>query len=293
MYYKSTTGEKVFDVVNYVVLGVVGLIAVYPFVYVLSISLSTATEAMSGGLHLYPREISLTSYKMVLTNPEILTGYLNSLFRTIVGTILTVLATCVAAYPLAFKRLPHRRFLILFLLFTMIFSGGLVPVYLLIKNIGLMDSRWALILPVLLTAFNIIIVKSFFESIPDSLGESARIDGCGEFGILWRIYMPLSKPVIATVSLWTAVLHWNTWFDAMLYISSDSKQVLQNYLQRIVIENSTDLIEKGLSDPEFTSFTPASIKAATVVIAILPMLIVYPFVQKYFVKGIMLGSVKE
>lgn len=229
---------------------------------------------------------------MVLSNPNILTGYLNTLFRTIVGTFLTVLTTCMFAYPLSKKDLPHRSLITFLVLFTMLFGGGLVPTYLLIRNIRLIDSLWVYVLPGLTSAFNIIIVRNFFQSIPESLRESASIDGASDVRILFQIYMPLSKPVLATVSLWTAVAHWNAWFDALLYINSESKQVLQMFLRRIVIENSTQLIEKGLVNPEVTQFTPETIKAATVIVTILPILLVYPFVQRYFVKGIMLGSVK-
>ena len=229
---------------------------------------------------------------MVLSNPNILTGYLNTLFRTIVGTFLTVLTTCMFAYPLSKKDLPHRSLITFLVLFTMLFGGGLVPTYLLIRDLRLIDSLWVYVLPGLTSAFNIIIVRNFFQSIPESLRESASIDGASDVRILFQIYMPLSKPVLATVSLWTAVAHWNAWFDALLYINSESKQVLQMFLRRIVIENSTQLIEKGLVNPEVTQFTPETIKAATVIVTILPILLVYPFVQRYFVKGIMLGSVK-
>lgn len=288
-----TRGEKVFNVFNLTVLGLVGLLALYPFVYTLSMSLSSAAEAMRTGLHLYPRDVSLTSYRMVLSNPEIVTGFTNSLLRTVLGTVLTLFFTCLTAYPLARREMPHRSPLLFLVLFTMLFSGGIVPNYLLIKNLGLIDSLWALVLPQMLVAFNIIVVKNFFQAIPESLAESAKIDGASEFNILFRIYVPLSKPVLATIGLWTAVAHWNHWFDAMLYIASDENQVLQTFLQRIVIENSVELIEQGLVDPNITEFTPETIKAATVVVTILPMLVLYPFVQKYFVRGIMLGSVKE
>ena len=290
---QRTRGEKIFNVFNLAFLGLVGMLALYPFIYTLSLSLSSAAEAMRAGLHLYPREVSLTSYEMVLSNPEIARGFANSLLRTVGGTTLILFFTCLTAYPLARRELPHRRLFLFAVLFTMIFSGGLVPNYMLIKNIGLMDSLWALILPHTLTAFNVIVVKNFFQSIPESLAESARIDGAGEFHILFRIYVGLSKPVLATIALWTAVAHWNHWFDAMLYITSDEKQVLQAFLQRIVIENSVELIEQGLVDPSVTQFTPETIKAATVIVTVVPMLLIYPFVQKYFVKGIMLGGVKE
>jgi putative aldouronate transport system permease protein len=290
---RRTRGERIFNVFNVTVLGFVALMALYPFVYTISMSLSSAAEAMRSGLHLYPRDISLTSFEMVLANPDIVGGFVNSVMRTVAGTALTLFFTCLTAYPLARRELPHRGPLLFLILFTMIFSGGIVPNYLLIKNIGLIDSIWALILPHMLTAFNVIVMKNFFQSIPESLAESAKIDGASEINILARIYVPLSKPVLATIGLWTAVSHWNQWFDAMLYITNDENQVLQTFLQRIVIESSVEMIEQGLVDPNVTQFTPETIKAATVVVTVLPMLLVYPFVQKYFVKGIMLGGVKE
>lgn len=285
-------GEKIFNVFNILFLTGVSLVALYPFIYTLSISLSTAAEANRDSLHLYPREISLAAYRIVLSTPEILTGYINTLLRTVLGTALTLLMTCIAAYPLARKELPHRGLIVFLILFTMIFDGGLVPKYLLIKNLGLLNSIWALVLPMMLTAFNIIVVKNFFQQIPSSLHEAARIDGASEASILFRIYIPLSKPVLATVALWTAVVHWNQWFDAMLYITDDRKQVLQNFLQRIVIESSTQMLDLGMSSTDITQFTPETVKAATVIVTILPIICFYPFVQKYFVKGILLGSIK-
>ena len=290
---QRTTGEKIFNLINILLLGLLGLTAVYPFIYTLSMSLSTQAEAMRDGMHLYPREISFTSYAMVLGNSEILTGYANTIFRTVVGTVATLFMTCLAAYPLSKKDLPGREMVTFVILFTMVFSGGLVPMFLLIKNIGLYNSRLVYIFPYLLGAFNIIIVKNFFQSLPDSVADSARIDGASEFRILRQIYIPLSKPVLATVGLWTAVIHWNMWFDAMIYIDDKSKQVMQTYLQRIVIESDTQLAAKGLVNPDFLAFTPETIKSATVIVTILPILLVYPFIQKYFLKGIMLGSVKE
>ena len=175
----------------------------------------------------------------------------------------------------------------------MIFSGGIVPSYFLMKNLGLINTYAALILPHVLAAFNVIVVKNFFQSIPEEMAESARIDGASEFTILFRIFIPLSAPVIATISLWTAVAHWNWWLDALIYITDDSNQVLQIFLQRIVIDNNTEAIEQGLENTDLTEFTPETIKAAAVVVTVIPMLLVYPFVQRYFVKGIMLGGVKE
>jgi len=288
-----TRGEKAFNVVNVVVLGLIALLCLYPFVYTLSISLSSASAASRPGFHLLPSEFSLTSYKLVLTNPNILLGFRNSLLRTVVGTLFTVVASCVAAYPLSRKEMPHRSLITFAIVFTMLFNGGMVTGYLLIKNLGLINTFWVLVIPGMLSAFNIIIIKNFFQSIPESLVESARMDGAGEWRILFSLYMPLSKPVLATVALWSAVAHWNAWFDALLYITDDKKQVLQTFLQRIVIESSTQMMEAGITDTSTLQFTGETIKAATIIITILPIVCVYPFVQKYFVKGIMLGGVKE
>jgi len=290
--YRKPTGERVFTVVNVLLLGVLGLLALYPFTYTVSMSLSSAAEASRDGLHLIPRQISVTAYEMVFRNPEIAAGYLNTIFRTVVGTLLTLLVTCLCAYPLSKRHLPHRRVFTFFILFTMVFHGGIVPTYLLIKNIGLIDSIWVYVLPILTSAFNVIIVKNFFQSVPEELAESAAIDGANEFRTLFQIYIPLSKPVLATVALWTAVMHWNMWLDALLYVNTEAKQTMQMILRRIVIENSTELIEKGLVLADIKTYTPETIKAATTVVTILPILLVYPFVQRFFVKGIMLGGVK-
>lgn len=290
---KLSRGEKIFGVANMVVLGVVGLLCLYPFLYTLSISLSSATEASRAGFHLFPRHVTFLSYKMVLSDPSILAGYLNTLLRTVLGTVLTLLATCVAAYPLSRREMPHRAMITFIIVFTMLFGGGTVTGYLLIKGLGMINTVWALVVPGMISAFNVIIVKNFFQSLPESLIESARIDGAGEWTILFRLYIPLSKPVLATVALWTAVAHWNAWFDAMLYITDDKRQVLQTLLQRIVIQSSTQMIELGVTDSQMMQYTSETIKAATIIVTILPIILVYPFVQKYFVKGIMLGGVKE
>jgi putative aldouronate transport system permease protein len=286
-------GERIFNWINLYMLAVIGFIALYPFLYVLTISLSTPEAAADCGLCLIPTDISFRAYEMVLTEPNIRYGYLNTLLRTIIGTLLTLLCTSLAAYPLSRKNMPWRKQLTFFVLVTLVFNGGIVPRYLLVANLGLINSLFALILPVMVTAFNVIVLKNFFQAIPDSFEESARIDGAGDFTILFRIFVPLSKPALATIALWTSVFHWNSWFDALIYITDDKKQVLQLFLQRIVIENSTQVIEAGLANPDFSQFSVESLKAATVVITIVPILCCYPFLQRYFVKGIMLGGVKE
>ena len=290
---KMTQGEKAFNIFNIAVLGLLAFSCLYPFLYVLNLSISTAAEASKEGFHLIPGDISWTSYQMVLSNDAIVTGFINTVMRTVLGTVLTLLATCIAAYPLSRPEMPHRSMVIFIILFTMLFSGGLIPSYMLVQKLGLINSMWSLILPILITPFNVIIMKNFFQGIPESLAESAKIDGAGDFTILFKIYVPLSMPVIATVALWTAVGHWNSWFDALLYITDESKQVMQVMLQRIVVESSTQLLEMGVTDASVTAFTPETVKAATIIITILPILLVYPCLQRFFVNGVSLGGVKE
>ncbi|WOO40058.1 carbohydrate ABC transporter permease [Rubellicoccus peritrichatus] len=290
---KTNFGERLFGLLNGFLLCVFAFLALYPFVYTISLSLSSPAEAYRPGLHLYPKEVSFEAYRMIISNPDLYWGYFNTIFRTIVGTALTLVATCMCAYPMSRSYMPHRRLLTLFIVFTMLFSGGIVPTYLLIKNLNLLDNRWVYILPVMITGFNVIIIKSFFERIPESYAEAAKMDGAGEFRILFSVFMPLSKPVLATVGLWTAVMHWNMWFDAMLYISDEHKQVMQTFLRRIVIDNSVELAGKGFVGDSVATLTSDTIKSATVVLTVLPMLLFYPFAQKYFVKGIQLGGVKE
>lgn len=290
---------KAFDVLNLAFLAIFAITALYPFIYTVRTSLSTQAEArqfdssLAYQLNPIPREITWVSYRMVLRNPDILVAYKNSVFRTVIGTFATLFVTCLCAYPLSKPDLPYRRTLTFAVLFTMLFSGGLIPTYLLYRGIGLIDNRWVYVLPMLTSAFNVIVVKNFFQHIPPSLAESAEMDGAGPWSVLFRIYIPLSMPVLATIALWTAVAHWNAWFDALIFINSNDKIVLQSLLQQIVIENSTDLIERGLANPDILMYTPETIKAASVVVTILPILLVYPFLQRYFVKGIMLGAVKQ
>ncbi|WP_366926001.1 carbohydrate ABC transporter permease [uncultured Paenibacillus sp.] len=198
------------------------------------------------------------------------------------------------AYPLSKKYLPHRNLFTAFIVFTMFFSGGLIPNYLLIKELGLLDSRWSLILPGLIAAFTMIIVRNYFMSLPEEVEESARIDGANDMRILFSIVLPMSMPIIATISLWYAVAHWNAWFDSLLYISDPNKAVLGNVLRKIVIEGSSQFqqFDQGFNQNGQTAVTPDIIKAATIMVATVPIICVYPFVQKYFVKGVIVGSLK-
>lgn len=289
---KRTNGEKIFNVFNNILLRAFACTTVYPFLYTLSITLSSAAEASRAGFHLYPRDISFTAYKMVFKNSSLLMAYYNTIFRTVVGTLLGLLVTCLYGYALARPETPNKKFYTVLLVFTMLFSGGKIPAYLVLKQYHLLNNRWVYILPILIVPYNVIVSRSFFMSIPNSLNESAKIDGSSEFGIFFKIIVPLSKPIIMTLALFMAVAHWNSWYDSLMYITDNSKIVVQVLLQRIIQESDVSLITQGLVNPDATEFTSETVKAATVIVAILPILLFYPFIQKYFTKGIMLGAVK-
>jgi putative aldouronate transport system permease protein len=218
---------------------------------------------------------------------------MNTLFRTVFGTILTIIVTYLGGYALSKKSLPFRKIIMMFIIFTMFFSGGLIPGYLLVKSLGLIGSRWALILPVATSAWNLIIARNFISTIPDALEEAAFIDGASPYTVLLTIMVPLSMPIIAVLALWTAVRHWNAWFDALIYTTDKSKMVLQLILRNLLIDKSTNATSETvafITNTEYTS--PETVKAATVFVATLPILLFYPLVQKYFVKGVLVGSLK-
>ncbi|PYI55793.1 carbohydrate ABC transporter permease [Paenibacillus flagellatus] len=290
---KKTTGEKLFDAFNVAVLSLFAITCIYPFINVLSISFSTPSAANAYGLKLIPKDFTLGAYKAVFENKYIWIGYANTIVRTVAGTFLNVVFTVMCAYPLAKRYLPNRNFFTFLFVFTMFFSGGLIPTYLLIKGMGLLDSRWVLILPGLINAYTMVIVRNYFMSLPEEIEESAKMDGANDFRILFSIVLPVSMPIIATIALWYAVAHWNAWFDALLYISDPDKTVLNTVLRKIVIEGSSQFQSFDTYDPAKTeSVTPDIIKSATIMVATTPILLVYPFIQKYFVKGVLVGSLK-
>ena len=292
---QRTKGEKVFNVFNYIILTLLALTTLYPLLYTLSISVSTQAEADKIGLHIIPnfQQFTIDPYKMVFKNAEIWNAYKYTIFRTVVGTILSLLVTCFYGYALSRPGLPLKKFFTSFIMFTMLFSGGQIPTYLNIKSLGLINSIWVYVLPTLITAYNVIVSKSFFATIPESLNESAKIDGAGEFRIFFQIIVPLSKPIIMTLALWNAVAHWNEWFSGMMYITDNRKIVVQNYIQRIVNEGNTNLIsDTNAMGKDTVEVTGKTIQSASIIVCILPILLFYPFVQKYFVKGVTLGAVK-
>lgn len=291
---RKTIGEKAFDLFNVVFLSLFAFSAVYPFINVIVVSFSTPAAANQYGLKLWPKETTLEAYKIVFSNKMIWTGYFNTIVRTVFGTALNVMFTVLCAYPLSKRYLPNRNVYTMIIVFTMFFSGGLIPNYLLIKELGLLDSRLSLILPGLIAAFTMIIVRNFFMSLPEEIEESAKMDGAHDIRILLSIVLPVSTPIIATISLWYAVAHWNAWFDSLLFIQSQDKAVLGNVLRKIIIEGSPQFQQYDNYDPSKPQnlVTPDIIRAATIMVATTPILCVYPFIQKYFVKGVMMGSLK-
>lgn len=281
--------EKLFDILNSTFLVLLCVIMLYPFVHVAAMAFSTQAEAIRPGLHLYPKEIDLSAMKQVLGAPEIWQAYWNTIQRTVIGTVLSVFCTGMGAYAISKKYLPYRKIIIFFVLFAMFFSGGMIPDYLLIRNLGLMNTIWSMILPSLVWGFNMIVMRNFFEGIPESLEESARLDGANDFTIFTRVYVPLSKPVIATISMWMAVHHWNAYMDNLLYINDNHKYVLQRMIRNLIIDAQSSYVESMSSS---TSLSPESLKAATILVSVLPIIMVYPFAQKYFMKGVMIGAVK-
>ncbi|GGF97899.1 ABC transporter permease [Paenibacillus albidus] len=273
----------------YLVLSLLALIVVYPFIHVTEVSFSARGEALRSGFHFVPLDFEWGAYRELLEYPFIWSGYANTLFRMVVGTILTLLVTVCAAYPLSRPDFPMKRVLVLLLLFTMIFDGGIVPNYLLMKELHLLNSRWVYVLPSAANAFQVLVMLSFFRSIPDALIEAARIDGARDLRILFRIVLPLSIPSLVTIGLWSLVHHINAFMDNLLYVTDQSKFVLQQVVRQILIENKLDPFTTATN---LTPPAPESLKMASVIVCSLPVLVLYPFLLKYFEKGTMIGSVK-
>lgn len=285
---RLTKGEKVFQAFLILFISILSVTMLYPFLHVTSISLSTPTEALRQGFHFYPKEITFNAWERVLQSNTVWMTMGNTVFRTVVGTVLTIIFLSIGAYPLSKKYLPHRNAFMMIIIVTMFFGGGLIPTYMLIKGLGLINSMWVYVVPGLVSTFSLIVLRNFFMSIPEELEDSAKMDGANEFRVLFSIIIPLSKPVLATLALWSAVGHWNAWFDSMLYIQDQSKIVLQLFLRRLVIANEGDPM---LPVPSIEQ-TPETVKAAIIIFTALPILVVYPFLQRYFVKGVMIGSLK-
>ncbi|RAW10370.1 ABC transporter permease [Paenibacillus taichungensis] len=289
--YNSPAG-RVFDIFNYVMLGILGILTVLPFLYIIGNSFATEAEITERSFFLIPKVFSFSAYEYIFSSSTIFRSIGVSIFVTVAGTLVNLFFTLTMAYPLSRSDFWGRNVMMNMVVFSMLFGGGMIPTYLVIRGLGLLDSYWALMLPGAISAFNLIVVKNFFQQMPPGLEEAARIDGCSDLGVLWRIVLPLSKPVIATFALFYAVGHWNNFFSALLYISDSDKWPLQVMLRQIVLLSQASVGDMANMDPNFVQPPEQSIKMAVIVVGTIPILLVYPFLQKHFAKGVMLGSIK-
>lgn len=288
MNYKKSNARIAFEIINIIIMILVIVTMLFPFLHVLTVSLQPVEDYVKGGFTLIPKRVTLDSYKYIFKNNVISNAYIVTIFVVVVGTAINLFMTCITSYALSKKHLPGRGFFMGMVLIAMYFSSGIVPNYLLIKNLGLIDSIWSLIIPGALNMWYLIIMRNFFEGIPISLEEAADIDGCSQIGILFRIVLPISKASLATIGLFYAVNHWNAFFHCVMYINSAKKWTLQVVLRQIVLDSSTQALLDEVGDaPPLEVVKMASIIATT-----LPILFVYPFIQKYFVKGVIVGAVK-
>jgi putative aldouronate transport system permease protein len=290
---REAGNDRLFLFGVYAFLLLIFLLVLYPLVYVVSSSLSSPTAVSSGRVWLWPVDFSLRGYQVAFSNPQIITGYGNSLYYTFFGTLISVIATVLVAYPLSRRGLYGRNAIMLFITFTMIFSGGLIPTYLVVKNLGMLDTRWALIIPQAVAAWQVIIARTFFQvTIPEELAEAAALDGCSDLRFLWSVVLPLSKPIIAVLVLMYAVGQWNAYFDALLYLKSDELQPLQLVLRSILILNTTTSGSMEASVMIERQQMADLLKYSLIVVGSLPVLLIYPFAQRYFVRGMLIGSIK-
>ncbi|SFE61755.1 putative aldouronate transport system permease protein [Paenibacillus algorifonticola] len=289
---RESAGDRLFLFIIYTVLSLVLLAVIYPLIYILSSSISSPAAVTSGRVWLWPVDISFRGFEVLFSTPQIMTGYGNSLFYTTAGTLISVALTVMIAYPMSRKTFFGRGVIMMLITFTMLFSGGLIPTYMVVKEFGMIDSRWALLIPNAIWVWQVIIARSFFQSsIPDELMEAAEIDGCSDLRFMRSVVIPLSKPILAVLFLMYGVGQWNAYFDALIYLKSANLFPLQLVLRSIIIMNNTAGVTDALKQVERQQLSEL-LKYSLIVVATLPVLIIYPFVQRYFVQGMLVGSVK-
>jgi len=293
--------ERIFDVVNIIFMLLLCVVTLYPYLNQLAVSLNDGKDTMFGGITIYPREFTWKNYETVFSNSGFVTSIVVSLLRVLAGTVLGLFLITAAAYAISKKHLPGRSFFIFFLIIPTFISGGLIPVYILYKNLHLMNHFLVYVLPMAFVFFYMIIIRTYLQSLPPSLEESAVIDGANEVQILFKIMVPLSMPVMATVTLWLAVGHWNDWISSLYFVTKKELFTLQYVMYKVVKEAElinemivqTAMTSGGAGAVQQVNVTPESVKAATIIVATLPIVSLYPFLQKYFIKGVMIGAVKE
>ncbi|MDO3677120.1 carbohydrate ABC transporter permease [Paenibacillus ehimensis] len=293
----TKVSDYVFDLFLYLFMIFVGIVTIYPFLNILAISFNEAMDTVRGGIYLWPRVFTWENYKQIYTYNNLLVAFQNSVLRTVIGTALGVLSSAMVAYVLSRKDFVARKQVSLIFVLTLYFSGGLIPTYMLMRDLHLMNTFWVYILPGLVNAWNIFVIRSFMEGLPISLQESAKLDGANDLTIFFKIVLPLCKPVLATIALFIAVGQWNSWFDTFLYNStSEHLSTLQYELMKILANTTAGSSNASVArsgNPSLAAqVTPESIRASITMVATLPILLVYPFLQKYFVKGLTLGAVK-
>lgn len=296
-YIKRSIPDRLFEFFNYAFMAALIIVMIYPFWNTITVSLNDAMDSIKGNLYLFPREFTFYNYQSLFTSSKLLDAFWISVSKTLLVTIFNVFFSSLAAYILSRKDFILKKFLTIFLVATMYVNAGLIPQYFLYRDLGLINKYWVYILPAMIGAFNVIVIRTFMNTLPDSLAESAKIDGAGDFRIFLQIIMPLCKPVLATVALWVAVGAWNEWFDT--YIFASSKQELSTLQYEMMKLLSSSMVQSGAQNPNLVAqtsgsgmITPNSIRAAITIIAALPIIFVYPFLQKYFVAGLHLGGVK-
>ncbi|GIP27897.1 ABC transporter permease [Paenibacillus sp. J23TS9] len=296
---KISFSDRIFLGLIYASLLLMALAMLYPFWNSIVISLNVGSDTTRGGITFWPRQFTLENYNVVFQDKRLMTGFLISVLRTVIGTILSIVCTAVFAYGMSKKQLMGRKWYMILCIITMYFSGGLIPTFLINRELGLMDNFWVMIVPNIISVWNMVIFRTFFLELPEGLEESAKIDGCGHWGIFFKIVVPISGPVIATLSLFSAVWHWNDWFTASIYITTEHLLPIQTLLQQILSSNimSEQMMQTNAAArshmSQLQSVTTKSLTMSTMLVATIPILLVYPFLQKYFTKGVMIGSIKE
>jgi putative aldouronate transport system permease protein len=282
-----------FDFMIGCIITLISLTVVLPFLYIIAVSFSLPTDSMAGNFFIWPKNWTLAAYTYLLNAREFLGSLKNSVLITALGTCVNRVVSLSLAYALSKRGMPGRRVVLLFIFFTMIFQGGLIPSYLVVKNLGLINTYWAIVLPAASSAFNIMVIRSFFQSLPESLDEAARIDGAGEFRILFSIVLPLSKPIIATFTLFFLVQYWNEFFSAVIYINDTNRWPIQPLLRQMVAIGSSKISSDAALDASVAANLGPNVQNAAILLAMLPIVVMYPFLQKHFAHGAMLGSIKE
>lgn len=294
------TSDGLFNVINYCFLTIVFLATLYPFLNVLAISLNDSTDTVRGGIYIWPREWTLENYRTIFQYDHLVRGFINSVLRTVIGTVLGVFSSAMVAFTLSRADFQGRKFVSTMLVLTLYFTGGLIPGYMLMRELNLINTFWVYILPGMVNAFHIIIVRSFMDGLPYSLQESAKMDGANDFTIFWRIIMPLCTPVLATIALFVAVGQWNAWFDTYLYNGSNPDLTTLQYELMKILQNTTmggsgdaNAYRSISGEQAAQTVSPESIKMAISMVTVVPILLVYPFLQRFFVQGMTLGAVKS